>query len=288
MSALERLKACIDDPQCGCGFVCGAPQVSVADLRELIASAESREAALHAETERGNALAVRVVEARKPVRISKTVELRGGITVRVGAPICEHCRDDDAKRPDCRACEASGLDNLGDVRPDYDELVVQRDSFAIARNDIEARFKMADETVATLRAELAGAQSQAAAALRERDAAVVRQREEVDCGQRGVCAKAPGCQRHWAERVDEIIGERDVAHGVAEKAIEELAARDAEVTKLRAAIPKVVEMARESRILFPGNIPCGTIHVDPLHTVEQITEALGLTATGNETKEVES
>lgn len=96
MSALERLKACIDDPQCGCGFVCGAPQVSVADLRELIASAESREAALHAETERGNALAVRV-------------------------------------------------------------------------DDAEARFGMADETVATLRAELAGAQSQAAAAIRERD-----------------------------------------------------------------------------------------------------------------------
>ena len=45
-------------------------------------------------------------------------------------------------------------------------------------------------------------------------------------------------------------------------------------------------MARESRILFPGGIM--RAHVDPLHTVEQITEALGLTATGNETKEVES
>lgn len=62
MSALERLEACIDARDCDCDAVCGLPRVKVADLRELIATVEKQETALHAETERGNALAVRVAE----------------------------------------------------------------------------------------------------------------------------------------------------------------------------------------------------------------------------------
>lgn len=30
-----------------------------------------------------------------------------------------------------------------------------------------------------------------------------------NCGQDGVCAEAPGCSRHWAERVREVMAERD-------------------------------------------------------------------------------
>jgi len=32
-----------------------------------------------------------------------------------------------------------------------------------------------------------------------------------NCGQDGVCAEAPGCSRHWAERVREVMAERDAA-----------------------------------------------------------------------------
>ena len=32
-----------------------------------------------------------------------------------------------------------------------------------------------------------------------------------NCGQDGVCAEAPGCSRHWAERVCEVMAERDAA-----------------------------------------------------------------------------
>lgn len=32
-----------------------------------------------------------------------------------------------------------------------------------------------------------------------------------DCGQNGVCSEAPGCSRHWAERVREVMAERDEA-----------------------------------------------------------------------------
>lgn len=45
----------------------------------------------------------------------------------------------------------------------------------------------------------------------ERDAA-------IDCGQVDVCAKPPGCQRHWAERNAELVRERDVAIARAESA----------------------------------------------------------------------
>lgn len=34
---------------------------------------------------------------------------------------------------------------------------------------------------------------------------------EIDCGQSGVCAMPPGCQRHWAERAAELARDRDEA-----------------------------------------------------------------------------
>lgn len=37
-----------------------------------------------------------------------------------------------------------------------------------------------------------------------------------DCGQEGVCAKTPGCSRHWAERVREVMDERDLARAKAD------------------------------------------------------------------------
>lgn len=30
-----------------------------------------------------------------------------------------------------------------------------------------------------------------------------------DCGQQGVCAEPPGCMKHWAERVREVMDDRD-------------------------------------------------------------------------------
>lgn len=30
-----------------------------------------------------------------------------------------------------------------------------------------------------------------------------------DCGQKVVCADAPGCMKHWAERVRDLMDERD-------------------------------------------------------------------------------
>lgn len=58
-------------------------------------------------------------------------------------------------------------------------------------------------------------------------------RELEDCGQDGVCAIAPGCNRHWEERTRELAAERErlnaIAYGESERA-EEL---EAELAKLR-------------------------------------------------------
>ena len=39
-------------------------------------------------------------------------------------------------------------------------------------------------------------------------------RAEVDCGQDGPCAKAPGCARHWQERNRELVAELAAARAV--------------------------------------------------------------------------
>lgn len=49
-------------------------------------------------------------------------------------------------------------------------------------------------------------------------AEAIRERDEArDCGQDGVCAISPGCQRHWLERNGELLRERDEARRVAVK-----------------------------------------------------------------------
>jgi len=45
----------------------------------------------------------------------------------------------------------------------------------------------------------------------ERDEARRERDKARDCGQDVVCAIAPGCQRHWAERARELLRERDEA-----------------------------------------------------------------------------
>lgn len=51
--------------------------------------------------------------------------------------------------------------------------------------------------------------------LHERDEARAKLREverdrraEIDCGQPDVCAKPPGCQKHWAFKASELVRER--------------------------------------------------------------------------------
>ena len=34
---------------------------------------------------------------------------------------------------------------------------------------------------------------------------------EIDCGQEGICARPPSCQKHWAFRASELARERDEA-----------------------------------------------------------------------------
>ena len=60
-----------------------------------------------------------------------------------------------------------------------------------------------------------------AQAMSSRDAEIARltaelaaARAEVDCGQDGPCAKAPGCARHWQERNRELVAELAAARAV--------------------------------------------------------------------------
>jgi len=42
-------------------------------------------------------------------------------------------------------------------------------------------------------------------------------KQHADCGQDGVCALAPGCDRHWGERCRELMAERDEARAEVER-----------------------------------------------------------------------
>jgi hypothetical protein len=57
---------------------------------------------------------------------------------------------------------------------------------------------------------------------------------EIDCGQAGVCATPPGCQRHWAERNAELVRERDAAIACAEKWTTEFGSIDNALSMLSA------------------------------------------------------
>ena len=54
-----------------------------------------------------------------------------------------------------------------------------------------------------------------------------RARDEArDCGQDGVCVISPGCQRHWEERVREVIAERDARPPITPEDAEHFDKRD--------------------------------------------------------------
>ena len=91
------------------------------------------------------------------------------------APLLVGCALHDGA--DIDACGCPALDNPGAIA--YRGLLV------------EARAE-----IARLTAELAAA------------------RAEVDCGQDGPCAKAPGCARHWQERNRELVAELAAARAV--------------------------------------------------------------------------
>lgn len=78
--------------------------------------------------------------------------------------------------------------------------------------DMHARIRAGyDKTVADAwRAEVAKRDAEIARLTAELDVA----RAEVNCGQDGPCAKAPGCARHWQERNRELVAELAAARAV--------------------------------------------------------------------------
>lgn len=246
-----------------------------AEVEDLV---EKFQNALHAETERGNALAVRVAEleaeAREPVRLGRNVEMRGSLVVVRRAPTCPHCRDEDDKRLGCRACEETGLLHLEDIRPDYDELLEAID----ARN----------EGIKTLRAELAGAQSQATAAKREAEVQNRACAEEM--------LKREAMQKNWDAMVTSVREHYDARLNAEAM----LRARDAEVpglSKLPYYTPADAKRIAETkgkpyaRLAVTAEMADLAVDIatDPDGGIGPLcARILKLAATGNETKEVES
>jgi hypothetical protein len=68
--------------------------------------------------------------------------------------------------------------------------------------------------------------------------------EDRDCGQEGVCANPPGCQRHWLERNRELIQERDEARELAEQMSESNQVLLADVRFYRQAWEQLKEAAK--------------------------------------------
>lgn len=60
------------------------------------------------------------------------------------------------------------------------------------------------------------------------------------CGQRDVCAEAPGCMWHWGERVREVMAERDAALAALREA-------EADVAELGATVAAAVAERDEAR-----------------------------------------
>jgi hypothetical protein len=72
-----------------------------------------------------------------------------------------------------------------------------------------------------------------------------RERDEArDCGQEGVCANPPGCQRHWLERNRELVRERDEARALAEQMSESNAVLMADVRFYRQAWEQLKKAAK--------------------------------------------
>lgn len=72
-----------------------------------------------------------------------------------------------------------------------------------------AHLRAAVEENAALRSEVAHAETMRQGAETRAAHAELCEKELRDCGQDGVCAIAPGCIRHFAERGNELVGERD-------------------------------------------------------------------------------
>jgi hypothetical protein len=93
-----------------------------------------------------------------------------------------------------------------------------------------------------------------------------------DCGQSEVCAEAPGCSRHWAERVREVMAERDEARAEVARLSAQLesitaenharAQREARSLEDWASLRAEIEMlrgvgCREAKAGEPEGGPCG-------------------------------
>lgn len=79
------------------------------------------------------------------------------------------------------------------------------------------------------------------------------------CGQEGVCAEAPGCSRHWGERVREVMEERDEAR--------------AEVERLRGLLDKAT--SAHERDLVAVARALGFVH-EPPSSAEEVAKAASL------------
>jgi hypothetical protein len=80
--------------------------------------------------------------------------------------------------------------------------------------------------------------------IKERNAVIEERNAARDCGQEGVCANPPGCQRHWEERNRELVRERDEARALAEQMSESNAVLMADVRFYRQAWEQLKKAAK--------------------------------------------
>lgn len=105
-----------------------------------------------------------------------------------------------ATKPLCPVCEKK----LSKVS-DWEQVKIS--------NAVNAEHRVNEANATRLSMQLQEAQAECAK-LRALAEKTMRERDEArDCGQEGVCAIAPGCQRHWADSNREIVasyGQREV------------------------------------------------------------------------------
>ena len=88
-----------------------------------------------------------------------------------------------------------------------------------------------------------------------------------DCGQDGVCARAPGCPRHWAERNAEIVRERDEARRKLAPLYDE---RDASRARAEQAERQRDEARAEAERLRLGRVELQRMHAAAVAEVERL------------------
>ena len=94
-------------------------------------------------------------------------------------------------------CPSDESRDLAEARAEIARLTAEH------RAILDAEIAESDQAVADLRGEIERLTGELAAA-----------RAEVDCGQVGPCAKAPGCARHWQERNRELVEQLAAARAV--------------------------------------------------------------------------